>query len=64
MQQPWLTRHLTMMMNHGVMNLTTSRVFSGTQQAVSLHRRNTAEDETRMIEICVMSFVAEMHAVG
>jgi hypothetical protein len=40
MQQPWLTWHSTVMMKHGVTSLTTGRVSMGTQQAVSLHRRN------------------------
>jgi hypothetical protein len=50
-----------MMMKHGVMSLTIGRVLMETWQAVSLHRRNAAEDETRMTEICAMSPVAEMH---
>jgi hypothetical protein len=53
-----------MMMKHGVMSLTIGKASTGTQQAVSLHRWNTAEDKTRTIEIYVMSFVVEMHAVG
>jgi hypothetical protein len=53
-----------MMMNHRVMSLTIGRVLTGTQQAVSLHRRNAAEDETRMIKICTTSSMVEMHAVG
>jgi hypothetical protein len=53
-----------MMMKHGVMSLTTGRVHVGTQLAVSLHQRNTAEGETKMIEICVMSSVVKMHVVG
>jgi hypothetical protein len=52
------------MMKHGVMGLTTAKVFVGTQQAVSLHRRNVAEDETGMTEICATSSVVEMHAAG
>jgi hypothetical protein len=53
-----------MMMKHGVMSLTIGRVLMGTQQAVSLHRRNAAEDENGMIKICAMSSVAEMHEAG
>jgi hypothetical protein len=34
----------------------------GTRLAVSLHRRNTAEDKTGMTEICVTSSATEMHA--
>jgi hypothetical protein len=49
-------------MKHEVMSLTTGRVRAGTQQAVSLHRRNAVEDETGMIETCVTSYVVEMHA--
>jgi hypothetical protein len=64
MQQPWLTRQSTMMTKHGVVSLTTGRVSLGTRQAVSLHRRNTAKDDTGMIEICVMSPTIEMHAAG
>jgi uncharacterized membrane protein len=52
------------MTKHGVMSLTTDRVHMGTRQVVSLHRRNAAEDETRMIEIYVMSSMAEMHMAG
>jgi hypothetical protein len=36
----------------------------GTRQAVSLHQRNAAEDETKMNEICVKSSTTEMHAAG
>jgi hypothetical protein len=50
------------MTKHGVMSLTTGKVLTGTQQAVSLHRRNATEDKNRMTEICVMSSMAEMHA--
>jgi hypothetical protein len=50
------------MTKHGVTSMTTGRVLIGTRQAVSLHQRNTAEDETGMTEICETSFVAEMHA--
>jgi hypothetical protein len=50
-----------MMMRHGVMIMTTDRVYMGTRQAVSLHRRNVAEGETGMTEICMMSSVVEMH---
>jgi hypothetical protein len=32
------------------------------RQAIELHWRNAAEDETGMIEICVMSSAVEMHA--
>jgi hypothetical protein len=49
------------MMRHGVMIMTTSRVRTGTRQAVSLHRRNVAEGETGMTEICATSSMAEMH---
>jgi hypothetical protein len=52
------------MMKHGVKNLTTDRIHMGTQQEVSLHQRNTAEDETGMIEICIMSSAAEMQAIA
>jgi hypothetical protein len=52
------------MTKHGVMSLSTSRVSMGTLQAVSLHRRNADEDETRMTEICVMSSATEMHTAG
>jgi hypothetical protein len=34
------------MTKHEVTSLTTDTVLTGTQQAVSLHRRNAAEDET------------------
>jgi hypothetical protein len=46
------------------MIMTTDKVHTGTQQAVSLHRRNTTKGETGMIEICTTSFAIEMHAVG
>jgi hypothetical protein len=46
------------------MSLTTGRVSMGTRQIVSLHQRNTAEDETGMIEICVMSSAIEVHVAG
>jgi hypothetical protein len=36
----------------------------GTQQAVSFHWKNTAEDETGMTQICTTSSAAEMHATG
>jgi hypothetical protein len=49
------------MTKHGVMSLTISRVLMGTWLAVSLHWRNMVEGETRMIEICAMSSVAELH---
>jgi hypothetical protein len=52
------------MTRHGVMIMTTSRVHTGTWQAVSLHRRNAAEGEAGMTEICVTSFAVEMHAAG
>jgi hypothetical protein len=64
MQQPWLIWHSTVMMKDGFMSLTTDRVCVGTRLAVSLHRRNAAEGETRMIEICVTSSAAKMHATG
>jgi hypothetical protein len=51
-------------MKHVVMSMTNGRVHMGTQQAVSLHWRNAAEDETRMTEICSTSSMAEMHADG
>jgi hypothetical protein len=44
--------------------LTTGRVCVGTRQAVSLHRRNVAEDEIEMTKIYAMSSAAEMHALG
>jgi uncharacterized membrane protein len=62
MQQPWLSQHSTVTMKHGVTSLTTGRVLTGTWQAVSLHQRNMAEDETGMTEICAMSSAVEMHA--
>jgi hypothetical protein len=46
------------------MSLTTGRVSMGTRQIVSLRQRNTAEDETGMIEICVMSSAIEVHVAG
>jgi hypothetical protein len=46
------------------MSLTTGRVSMGTTQIGSLHQRNTAEDETGMIEICVMSSAIEVHVAG
>jgi hypothetical protein len=64
MQQLWWTRHSTVMMKHGVTSLTTDKVLMGTQQVVSLHRRNVVEDGTRMTEICMMSSVVEMHMAG
>jgi hypothetical protein len=45
-----------------VRTLTTDRVHAGSQPAVSLHRRNAAEDETGMTKTCAMSSVIEMHA--
>jgi hypothetical protein len=45
-----------------VTSMTTNRVPMGTRLAVSLHRRNTAEDKTGMTEICVTSSATEMHA--
>jgi hypothetical protein len=53
-----------MMMKHGVTSLTTDRVLTETQQTVSLHLRNTADEETRVTEICVTSSVIEMHSAG
>jgi hypothetical protein len=53
-----------MMMKHRVRSLTTGRVLMGTQQAVTLHRRNVAEDKTGMTKICETSSAAEMHAAG
>jgi hypothetical protein len=52
------------MMKYGVTSLTTGRVLTGTQQAVSLHQRNATEDETKMIEICATSSTAEMYMTG
>jgi hypothetical protein len=49
-----------MMMKHEVTSLTSDRVVTGTRHAVSLHRRNTAKDETEMTKICMMSSTAEM----
>jgi hypothetical protein len=46
---------------HEVTSVTTNRVLIGTRLVVSLHRRNAAEDETGMTEICVTSSAAEMH---
>jgi hypothetical protein len=51
------------MMKYRVMSLTTNRVHTGTQPAVSLHRRNAAKGEIGMTEICMMSSVVEMHAI-
>jgi hypothetical protein len=51
------------MMKYMVMSLTTNRVHMGTQPAVSLHRRNAAEGEIGMTEICMMSSMVEMHAI-
>jgi hypothetical protein len=51
-------------MKHRIMSLTTDSVHAGTQQAVSLHRRNVAEDDTGMTEIWTTSSVAEMHVAG
>jgi hypothetical protein len=48
-------------MKHEVMSMATGRVPMGPQLAVSLHRRNAAEDETGMTKICVTSSTAEMH---
>jgi hypothetical protein len=53
-----------MMMRHEVIIMTTDRVRMRTQQAVSLHRRNEAEGETEMTEICATSSMAEMYAAG
>jgi hypothetical protein len=50
-----------MMTRHGVMIITTDRVCTGTQQAVSLHQRNEVERETGMTKICVTSSMAEIH---
>jgi hypothetical protein len=52
------------MMRHEVMIMTTDRVYTGTRQAVSLDRRNVAEGETGMTEICMMSSVVEMQVAG
>jgi hypothetical protein len=52
------------MTKNKVTSLTTRRVHVGTRQAVSLHQRNAAEDETEMTEICAMSYVVEMHVAG
>jgi hypothetical protein len=49
-------------MKHKVTSMATGRVSMGPQLVVSLHQRNTAEDETGMTEICVTSSTAEMHA--
>jgi hypothetical protein len=46
------------------MSLTTGRVSMGTTQIGSLHQRNTAEDETGMTEISVMSSAIEVHVAG
>jgi hypothetical protein len=61
MHQPWQTRHSIVMIKHWVMSLTTGRVCMGTRQAISLHRRNAAEEETGMIKICATSSTTEMH---
>jgi hypothetical protein len=58
MYQPWLTRHSTVMMKHGVMSLTTGRVSTGIRQEVLLHWRNMAKEETGATEIYVMSSAA------
>jgi hypothetical protein len=52
------------MMNRRVMRLTIGRVRTRTQEAVPLHRRNTAKDETETTEICMMSSTEEMHTAG
>jgi hypothetical protein len=52
------------MMRLKVMIMTTGRARMRTWQAVSLHRRNTAEGETRMTEIYVTSSAAEMHVAN
>jgi hypothetical protein len=44
--------------------MTTGKVVTWTCQAVPLHQRNAVEDKTGMIEICMTSSTAEMHAVG
>jgi hypothetical protein len=49
-------------MKHKVTSMATGRVSMWPQLVVSLHQRNTAEDETGMTEICVTSSTAEMHA--
>jgi hypothetical protein len=46
------------------MSMTIGRVPTRTQLAVSLHRRNAAEDETGMTETCATSSVVEMHVAG
>jgi hypothetical protein len=51
------------MMKHGVTSLSTGRVLTRTQQVVSLHQRNVAEDKTRMTEIYATSSAVE-HAAG
>jgi hypothetical protein len=48
-------------MKHGVMSMTTGKVLTGSRLVVSLHRRNTAKDETGMTEICAMPSTTEMH---
>jgi hypothetical protein len=53
-----------MIMKHGVICLTTGRVLTGSQRAISLHRKNAAEDKTRMTKIFVTSSAAEMHVTG
>jgi hypothetical protein len=52
------------MTRHEVMIMTTGRVRMGTQQAISLHRRNTTEGETGMTVICATSSAVEMHTSG
>jgi hypothetical protein len=53
-----------MVVEGGVKALTIVRVRMGTRPAVSLHRRNVAEDETGMIEAYTTSSATEMHATG
>jgi hypothetical protein len=45
------------------MFMTTGRACMGTQQEVSLYRRNAVEGQTGMTEICMTSSATEMHAV-
>jgi hypothetical protein len=51
-------------MKHGFMSMTTDIVPMGTRLALSLHRRNAAENETEMTEICTTSSTVEMQVAG
>jgi hypothetical protein len=60
--QPWSwTRFSTTMTVSKVKSLTTDRVHTGIQLAISLHRRNVAKGEIEMTMTCVMLSAAGMH---